>query len=159
MSELSHELRTALMSVVGYAELLQSPTRSADVDSELVGAIHANSRFVVELLDSMLHSYRSGEAGELSLAACRTEQIVGPVLTVFCRQALAKGLKLCYRPGEALPPEVVVDVTRVRRVLVNLVSNSIKYSARGTITMRSAHRIAREDAPADIHRRGRGRRI
>lgn len=141
--ELSHELRTTLLNVSGYAELLSQPNSHDLSDQEILGAIQSNSRYVVDLLDSMLDIARS-EAGQVQQpSVCSPHELAADVLNSFSVQAKTKGLDLQFQPAKRLPTKILVDEMRLRRILVNLVSNAIKYSSTGTVT------ISVEEAPSD----------
>lgn len=124
-----------LFNVSGYAELLLQKNDLAKGDQEILGAIHSNSRHVVDLLDSMLDLANSDAEEAPQIEACSPHAIAQDVIRSFSVQASAKGLGLEFRPRKRLPREVIVDEIRLRRILINLVSNAIKYSSTGTVSI------------------------
>ncbi len=138
--ELSHELRTAAMTMTSYAQaLLEGRCGSSDDRSHLEGIVSSGSH-LLELLDSMLappqHEPPQG---------CSPGRVVSQVVTSFGPAAEAKGIALEAFVEHDLPPWVAVDPVLVRRILTNLVSNAIKYSERGTISLRVTLESMRDD--------------
>jgi CheY-like chemotaxis protein/HPt (histidine-containing phosphotransfer) domain-containing protein/anti-sigma regulatory factor (Ser/Thr protein kinase) len=137
LAELSHELRTAAMAVVGYSEMLLDPRRDLDDDRQRLAGIRANGGHLLQLLDSMLDMarFQHGEAGP-AIRRCSPRQIVAEIVASFSPQARDKGLELCGVADDDLPETVLTDPVRARRILSNLVGNAIKYSRRGRVEAR-----------------------
>jgi CheY-like chemotaxis protein/nitrogen-specific signal transduction histidine kinase len=138
VAELSHELRTTLLNVTGYAEMLLRPAPHSVSQREVAEAIQSNSRYLTELLDSLLDLARRKSKPPRGAGNVGPRQIAADLLQSFRVQAEAKGLALKFSCAQDLPDRVLVDATSLRRILVNLVSNAIKYSQTGTVTVRAA---------------------
>lgn len=135
LAMISHEVRTPLQSVLGYAELAEGeklPEAAArhvrDIRSQ--GAVLL--RLVQDILDfSALHSGRLHLVPEtLSL-----RDLVGEVERGFADRAHAKGLVLATEVSAGVPAWVTVDRVRLLQVLANLVGNAVKYTARGGVRL------------------------
>ena len=138
LASMSHELRTPLNAIIGFTRLVSRnseglPTRQVDNLSKiLVSAEH-----LLSLIDDILDLSRV-EAGEVSLDVAETQ--IAEVL-----QEVSESLEpLIDRPGvkmvvEAPPglPHVVTDRDKVKQILLNLVSNAIKYTDEGSIALRA----------------------
>jgi PAS domain S-box-containing protein len=133
LSRVSHELRTPLNAVLGFAQLLAldaEPPLSA-IQARRVGLIREAGGHLLEMIGELLDLTRA-ESGKLVL---HTEDLaVLPLLDETCAllapQAAQAGVTLGRPP---LPPELRVraDRTRLRQVLLNLVSNALKYNRPG----------------------------
>jgi ammonium transporter len=138
LASMSHELRTPLNAIIGFTRLVSRnseglPTRQVDNLSKiLVSAEH-----LLLLIDDILDLSRV-EAGEMSLDVAETQ--IADVL-----QEVTDSLEpLIDRPGvkmvvEAAPglPQVMTDRDKVKQILLNLVSNAIKYTDEGSIALRA----------------------
>src|SRR6185312_3480395 len=91
VAELSHELRTALLNVSGHSELLLDSKNRPASDWKIVSAIHTNSRYVVDLLDSLLEMTRRDAGHATQPTLCSPRQIAKEVLNSFSLQASTKG--------------------------------------------------------------------
>jgi hypothetical protein len=134
LAGLSHELRTPLNAVLGFAELLRM---NADAEpltrrqGQAVDQIHASGRHLLALVDEVLDLARI-EAGRLSLSIERVDPqlVVRQVCDLVRPQAEAAGVTL-RAPDPTAGLGVVADRTRLRQVLINLLTNAIKYNRPG----------------------------
>jgi signal transduction histidine kinase len=128
----SHELRSPLTSVQGFAELLMMERdRLSPKQADTVEVILDNTRHLVRLLNDLLDLARS-DAGRLTIKPSPSEVaalVEDPVRTMLS-QTQAKGQRLTQEIQPGLPP-VSVDRDRMRQVLVNLLTNAHEYCAEG----------------------------
>lgn len=131
LKSLSHELRSPLAAIVGYAELLG---RQSAGDKEKVDAIRRNSKALVELLDDFLDLAKL-DAGqfELQSAAFDPAQLVKEVVTYFEPAAREKSLLLSTELQQPIPTSVQADRKQLRRVLTHLIGNAIRFTDHGSI--------------------------
>lgn len=140
----SHELRSPLNFVIGFSDLMvNSPETYAPLDAWPVGLyddiqeIFKSSNHLLGLINDILDMGKI-DAQQMPLFKERVtiENIVGEVHQMALPAAEKKGLYLIcdLRPGL---PELYVDRTRIRQVLLNLVSNSLRFTAKGGITVRA----------------------
>lgn len=138
---ISHELRTPVNLVVGVSEMMMLGTdgssdgRLSETHREDVEVIYRNACHISHLIDDILDlsqvdAHRMGLQKELVRVAEVVEQAVSALASQFER----KGLYLRTDVPEALPP-VVADPTRLRQVLVNLLSNATRFTDRGGVTV------------------------
>jgi two-component system sensor histidine kinase BaeS len=128
----SHELRSPLTSVQGFAELLMlERDKLTSRQVETVEVILDNSRHLVRLLNDLLDLARS-DAGRLAIRPVPTE--IGPLVEDAVRlmrgQTDASGQTLGTEIEPSLPP-VLAEADRIRQVLVNLLTNAHEYSPEG----------------------------
>jgi PAS domain S-box-containing protein len=131
LSRMSHELRTPLNAVLGFAQLLQTdadeplgPTQRVRVDELTRGGRHLLS-MINEVLD--LARIETG-ALPLQLGPVALQPLVDDCLPPVQAQADARGIGLRLLPSPAAACRVLADPTRLRQVLLSLLSNAIKYN-------------------------------
>jgi signal transduction histidine kinase len=138
----SHELRSPLTSVQGFAELLMLERESLTPrQAETVEVILDNCRHLVRLLNDLLDLARS-DAGRLSIRPQPTEvaPLVEDVVRTMRAQTEAGGQALSEQIEPGLPP-IDVEPDRIRQILVNLLTNAHEYSPEGAsigVTARAA---------------------
>lgn len=136
LANLSHDLRTPLQAIVGFTSLLGRSELDGD-QQECVGWISQASDALLALIDDILDLSRI-EAGELVLdpKPCEPRELVGVALNLVRARAEKKKLELSQVVGEEVPERVLVDPARLRRVLLNLLENAVKFTSSGGITVR-----------------------
>lgn len=131
----SHEIRSPLNSIYGYAQLLE---RGSDLNPGEVGkVICRSSEHLSNLVDGLL-DIAQVEAGVLRLSrdTIRLPAFVEQIANMFRPQAQAKGLTFRLETPKQLPEFVRGDQKRLRQVLINLISNAIKFTPAGSVTFR-----------------------
>ncbi|HYD45172.1 MAG TPA: histidine kinase dimerization/phospho-acceptor domain-containing protein, partial [Phenylobacterium sp.] len=136
LAMVSHELRTPMNGVLGAAQLLHE-TPLAPQQKTFVSLIQNSGDSLLSLLNDIL-DFAKIEAGrlDLRLAEVGVERVVGEVEHQLYPLARDKGLLLETR-FEAAAPRVRADEQRLRQVLLNLVSNAIKFTEAGHVTLRT----------------------
>jgi signal transduction histidine kinase len=135
VANMSHELRTPLHAVIGYTKLLRSGAYGqlpATIEAPLQG-IDETSTALLRLINDILDVAKI-EAGktELRLASFDVAEVVREVGAMLRPLALGKGLDLAVRADLAVP-NLTSDREKVRRVLLNLAGNAIKFTRRGRV--------------------------
>jgi signal transduction histidine kinase/DNA-binding NarL/FixJ family response regulator len=142
----SHEIRSPLNAIYGYAQLLEREDAIPPVEAG--GVIRRSAEHLTNLVEGLLDISRI-ESGVLKLRQdiVRLPALLDHVVDMFRMQAAAKGLRLEYRVEGELPPFVRTDEKRLRQILINLMSNAIKYTHSGgaTLTIRYRSQMALVD--------------
>ncbi len=133
LARMSHELRTPLNAVLGFSQLMEMDTREPLTAEQRrrVGFIRDAGTHLLEMIGDLLDLTRI-ESGKLalSLAPLALGPLLRECLEMLRPQADAAGVRLLPMAAD-LGLQVLADATRLRQVLINLVSNAIKYNRRG----------------------------
>jgi CheY-like chemotaxis protein/nitrogen-specific signal transduction histidine kinase len=150
LATMSHEIRTPLNGVIGMISLLRRTSLSRE-QQEYVAAIQISGDALLALISDIL-DFSKIEAGQLTLEqqALDVHQLVGEVVGLFTAQARAKGVRLHAWVDPAVPAALVGDRLRLRQVLLNLVSNALKFTERGEVEVWVT--LVREDAEGALLR-------
>jgi signal transduction histidine kinase/CHASE3 domain sensor protein len=137
LANMSHELRTPLNSVLGFSEMLADGIYGAlpERASAALGKIQANGRHLLNLINDVLDLSKI-EAGQLTLSPNDyvMGQIVQSVVASTETQARMKGISLVASIAEGLPVGFG-DERRLTQVLLNLMSNAVKFTDQGSVTI------------------------
>ena len=157
LANMSHELRTPLNAVIGAAQLMRADDHDADQRAQLVDAIQHSGAQLLGLIENVLDLSRI-EAGELTLLPQDFHLLdcVDTALATAGMAARAKGLQLACIVAPELPAWRHADDTRVRQVLVNLLDNAVKFTAKGEIVVRVAPGAGKDDVQISVSDTGIG---
>lgn len=136
LANMTHEIRTPIHTIIGMTELLVQ-TRLTEEQSDYVKQVSAAADALINLVEDVL-DFSKIEAGRmtLELTACRLDQILMQALDLVAAKAYAKGLEIAVSFQPALFDTVQVDPLRLRQIVVNLLTNSVKFTHRGGIRLR-----------------------
>jgi len=135
LAMVSHEIRTPINGVIGFARLL-SDTTLAPAQREHVAMIHSSGVALEKLIGDILDLSKI-EAGKVEIehTAFSPQKCAEEVCAFFADHARAAMLKLELRVDPGVPAIVNGDESRVRQILVNLVGNALKFTERGGVTL------------------------
>ena len=137
VTRMSHELRSPLNSILGYAQLLQKDRTIPAPRRDALGVIHRSGEHLLGLIDGLLDIARI-EAGKLQLdhGEVRLPLFLDQIAQMFRLQAEEKGLYFRVEVDGRLPAVVHTDERRLRQILINLLSNAVKFTDTGGVTLR-----------------------
>ncbi|WP_157118713.1 ATP-binding protein [Azohydromonas lata] len=135
LAAMSHELRTPLNGILGYAQLLQA--RLADPDNRVnAQRIHQAGEQLLRILNEVLDLAKiEAERLELERQPLRLEAVLQGCHELFAPSAAAKGLRLTLALADGELPWVLGDAARLQQVLSNLLSNALKFTEHGGVTL------------------------
>jgi two-component system phosphate regulon sensor histidine kinase PhoR len=149
IANLTHELRTPLSALCGYAETLMEGVEEADTRQRFLGIIERQARRLSRLIDDLI-SLSELERGftALKMEALAPRRALAEAVDLMLEQAERRGVALAMKCPDGLP-EVSADRDRVQQVMLNLIDNAIKYTPRGgSVTVES--RAAPDGVDGDI---------
>jgi len=132
----SHELRSPMTAILGFAELLRDRA-SGPEDLDTLDTIKRNGEVLLEIVDELLDLSKL-EAGKfaIELGPCSPRAVVKDVVLLLGQRAKAKGLSLEAACEASLPDLIRCDALRLRQIVVNLASNAIKFTEHGGVSIR-----------------------
>ena len=135
LANMSHELRTPLNSVIGFSRLMAASPNMQDDEKRNLAIIHRSGNHLLRLINEILELSK-GEAGSLQaqMEVVALAPLLQEVMDMLGMRAEQQGMALrldCV----AVPPAVLLDATRLRQVLLNLMSNAVKFAGGGTVTL------------------------
>jgi two-component system, sensor histidine kinase and response regulator len=136
LANMSHELRTPMNGILGMTELALSTELSPELH-EYLSIVKSSADALLVVLNDIL-DYSKIEAGKIAmdLRPFTVAEMVGDAMKSLAISAHRKGLELAYHLDPEVPPKLVGDSMRLRQVLLNLVGNAIKFTARGEVEVR-----------------------
>lgn len=133
LATMSHEVRTPLNGVVGFASLLLDTPLTPE-QREYAQTIRSSSEALMDLTSQVLDFSRL-ELGKFDpvIQPCPIREVVEEVIEVFGGRAAEKGIELLHEFGPGVPAGIPTDGGRFRQILVNLVSNAVKFTEAGEV--------------------------
>jgi len=133
LAVMSHEMRTPLNAILGTHELI-SRQPLAEEQSRLMSIATRGGQSLLALVDDILDFSRiQGGSVRLEPAAVRLEEILATVVNVGGLLARQRGIQLRWRQDDGLPEWVLADAKRLHQVLLNLVTNALKFTQEGSV--------------------------
>ncbi|MGA2115066.1 MAG: ATP-binding protein [Bryobacteraceae bacterium] len=151
LATMSHEIRTPLNGVIGLSRLLESMPVPAEA-MEVVRMIRSSGDGLLRVINDVL-DFSKVEAGklELEVAPFQLRRSLEESIGLFRSLADEKGLRLVCDLAPELPAWVAGDQTRLRQVILNLISNALKFTSAGEVVLSaSLERVEAEPAGAEV---------
>lgn len=137
LSTMSHELRTPLNAILGFSSLMQSDPALTQGQRENLDIINRSGGHLLNLINDVLDMAKI-EAGrvELDIKPFDLGILLRDITDMLSKRAEEKGLQLLLDQSSEFPRFIKSDKDKLRQVIVNLVSNAIKYTNQGSVTLR-----------------------
>jgi two-component system sensor histidine kinase/response regulator len=135
VATMSHEVRTPLNAVLGMTDLLRLTSLTRKQKS-YVQIMESSSNMLLSLVDNMI-DFATIESGKLELrkGSFRVTDLLERVLEIMGYQAYAKGIELAGATDYEPDTQVIGDFHRLQQILINLVSNAIKFTEQGEVVI------------------------
>ncbi|HXJ01286.1 MAG TPA: ATP-binding protein [Micropepsaceae bacterium] len=152
---ISHELRTPLNAMLGYAQLLEANQAIPGNLKHSIRVIRRSGDHLSSLVDGLL-DISMIEAGRLQIYRDEVPlaEFLDQIVDMFSLQARDNGLEFVFEAPKHMPATVYTDEKRLRQIIINLLSNAIRYTKQGKITLRI--RYSNQVAQFDIEDTGIG---
>ena len=140
LANMSHEIRNPMNAIVGFTDILRRGLEeSAATRTRYLDMIHASGTHLVELINDIL-DFSKIEAGMLDLEVreCSPYELMTDVVNVLRMKAEQQNLSLSVEVRGKIPETIQSDPTRLRQILMNLVSNAIKFTSEGGVRIAAA---------------------
>ncbi|MGB1249426.1 MAG: ATP-binding protein [Candidatus Promineifilaceae bacterium] len=137
LSNMSHELRTPLNGILGYAQILARSNALDPPQLEGVEIIQHSGEHLLTLINDILDISKI-EARRLELQECELHlsSFLEGIVGLMKMRAEQQGIDLIFEVIGTLPNGILIDEKRLRQVLINLLGNAIKFTERGSVTLR-----------------------
>lgn len=138
LANISHEIRTPLNGIVAAAELLARSGLTAE-QREMTALILGSAETLIALVNDVLDLSKI-ESGEIQIEhlPLNIRSAVQDVIRLYTPRAQEKGLRLSFGLDPDVPEQVLGDALRIRQVLIHLLSNAIKFTKTGGISLEVA---------------------
>lgn len=136
LANMSHEIRTPMNAILGFAEIMTAKVRDSQF-TRYLDAIQSSGQSLLSLINDILDLSKV-EAGKMDLeyAAVSPQNLFQEMGLIFEQKIKDKGLDFVISLPPDLPEALLLDETRLRQILINLIGNAIKFTETGYIKLR-----------------------
>lgn len=145
LASMSHEIRTPLNAIIGVTELLRDAELLRE-HAELIEVVRTSSNHLLSTINHIL-DFSKLEAGKMDLLLTDTDlrEVVEESIEITAVQASHKRLDLSYTMDALVPAYILADAGRLRQVLVNLLSNGVKFTEKGGVHVHISSRALADE--------------
>lgn len=144
LAKMSHELRTPLNAILGFTQVMNRSPNTPSEFQEHLGIISRSGEHLLGLINDVLEMSRI-EAGQLILTESHfnLQRLLRSLQEMFALKAAQKGLMLSFEADQTVPQYVCSDEAKLRQILINLISNAIKFTTQGSVRVQASAEVAR----------------
>ena len=144
LAKMSHELRTPLNAILGFTEVMSHSPNTATEFQEHLGIVSRSGEYLLALINDVLEM-SSVEAGQLVLTerSFNLHRLLRSLQEMFALKASQNGLMLSFERDQSVPRYVCSDEVKLRQILLNLISNAIKFTTQGSVTVEIRAEVAK----------------
>jgi signal transduction histidine kinase len=137
LAAMSHELRTPLNSILGFSQIMYDDTSCNGENREHLDIINRSGQHLLQLINDVLEMSKI-EAGKIKLNEKKLDlySLLDSLEDMLRPKAAAKKLTLNFERSPSVPQYIIADESKLRQVLLNLLSNALKFTQVGSVTLR-----------------------
>ena len=137
LANMSHEIRTPMNAILGFSQLLRRDPEATPRQRQQIETINRSGEHLLSLINDILEMAKA-EAGRTTLnpAVFDLRALIGDVEKMLQQRAETKGLRLEVEQTKDLPRFVMGDEGKLRQILLNLLSNALKFTVKGSVILR-----------------------
>jgi len=137
LANMSHEIRTPMNAILGFSQLMRRDPETTPKQKQQIETINRSGEHLLTLINDVLEMAKA-ESGRTTLtpAAFDLHALIDDVENMLRARAEAKGLRLEVERGAGLPRFVTADEGKLRQILLNLLSNALKFTVKGAVILR-----------------------
>ncbi len=145
LANMSHEIRTPLGAVIGFSELLVTDDLTPSEKLNYIEIIKRNGTLLSTIINDILDLSKV-EAGKLEVEKVDVPllDLVNEIITLLNLEATGKGIKLVVATEGIVPGTIKTDPTRLRQILFNITGNAIKFTEKGSVSLKI--KLAKKDS-------------
>lgn len=157
LASMSHELRTPLNAILGFAQILENAQNMPQKYREYVSVMHNSGDHLLSMINDILDLSKI-EAGRMDIHHVNSSlmSFLKDLYNMLEIQAQKKNLSLTFETESELPDIVTLDFNKFRQILINLISNAIKYTDTGSIKVVIRALKSQKSLRVDVIDTGRG---
>ncbi|MBQ4233097.1 MAG: response regulator [Lachnospiraceae bacterium] len=152
LAQMSHEIRTPINAVLGMNELILRETNDDNI-REYSTNLEASGRTLLSLINDIL-DFSKIEDGKLEIIPVKynVSAVAFDLVNSIAERAKAKGLELIVNIDKNMPSEFFGDEIRIKQVIMNILTNAVKYTEKGSVTFSATFdKIEEEGADVVVH--------
>ncbi len=136
LANMSHEIRTPMNAILGFTEILKDRLKKYPKHLDFLDGIYTSGNNLLNLINDILDLSKI-EAGrfEIQKEPVKPSDIIQEIKQIFILKTAEKDLKFNLSVAPDVPARLILDQTRIRQVLVNLIGNAIKFTHKGSVSV------------------------
>lgn len=146
LARMSHEIRTPINAVLGMNEMILRESREPDV-KKYAHDIQDSANTLLNIINEILDSSKI-ESGKMKIVSRNYEigSLLNDLYNMINLKAKEKGLELVFDIDSGIPSEYFGDDKRIKQIVLNLLTNAVKYTEQGKVTLKVSHKTEGESA-------------
>lgn len=149
LANMSHEIRTPINAVIGMDEMILRESSEEEIRGYASGIMSAG-KTLLALINDILDLSKV-EEGKMEIIPVRYElsSMVNNLVNIISGRAEKKGLKFCVEVDPHIPKDLVGDEIRIRQCALNILTNAVKYTEKGSVTLKFSYKDMEEGVSSD----------